>query len=126
MYDKQTFANQLNSLMAQRGLLRRDLAEIIGTSDATISRYASGLREPDLRTVVRISEALHVPINELLGVDIPEPIAPPVDIAVLTACYDRASDQDRDVIWTFLARYMTPEEKASITALRMKQEGQVG
>lgn len=126
MYDKRTFADQLNRIMAERGLLRKELAEIVGVADATISRYASGLREPDLRTVVKLSETLHVPINELLGVDIPEPIAPPVDTSILLACYDRASEQDRDVIWTFLARYMTPEEKASIVALRTKQEEQVG
>lgn len=74
MYDKRAFSDQLNRIMEQRGLLRKELAEIVGVADATISRYASGLREPDLRTVVRLSEALHVPINELLGVEDPEPI----------------------------------------------------
>ena len=123
MYDKRTFASQLNRLLERRGLRKRDLAELLNTTDATASRYTSGARIPDLETLVEIGSILHVSIDELLGVDIPEPIAPPVDIAVLTACYGRASEADRDVLWTLLGRYMEPEEKAAILAFRTKEEG---
>lgn len=126
MYDKRKFSAQLNELLDRRGLRRKDLAELLDTSGATVSRYTSGDRVPDIETLVEIGRILHVSIDELLGVDIPEPVAPPVDIATLTACYSRASEQDRDVLWMLLARYMTPEETAAIAAMRTKQEGRVG
>lgn len=129
MYDKQTFLSQLHHFIERRGFTCSDLAHAIGTSPTTVYRYASGAREPDLKMLIKIGDVLHVSIDELLGLDIPEPIEPPptpVDITTLLACYQRASEADRDVLWSLLSRYMTASEKAAITALRTKQEGQVG
>ena len=128
MYDKSSFSYKYNRIMAMRGMSQKELAAALNISSATTSRYGTGAREPDIKTLVRIAEILHVSVDELLGVDVPEPVAPPqppVDIATLTACYSRASEQDRDVLWSLLSRYMKPAEKAAITALREKK-GQVG
>lgn len=129
MYDKIAFSYQFNRIMDMRGLSQKELAAILGVAGASISRYATGAREPDIKTLVKTAETLHVSIDDLLGVDVPEPITPsppPVDIATLTACYARASEDDRDVLWSLLSRYMKPAEKAAITALRAKKDEQVG
>lgn len=129
MYDNKAFSYQLNRIMDMRGISQKELAAIVGIASASISRYVTGNREPDIRTLVKLAETLHVSIDELVGFDVPEPIAPPpppVDIETLVSCYNRASEQDRDVLWSLLSRYMKPSEKAAITALREKKDEQVG
>ena len=44
MYDKNTFANSLKSLLEKRGMTQRALAEKLGTTEVTVSRYTSGNR----------------------------------------------------------------------------------
>ncbi len=129
MYDNKAFSYQLTRIMDMRGITQKELASTIGIAGASISRYVTGNREPDIRTLVKLAEALHVSIDELVGFDVPEPVAPPappVDVATLVSCYARASEQDRDVLWSLLSRYMKPAEKAAITALREKKGEQVG
>lgn len=129
MYDNKAFSYHLNRIMDMRGISQKELAAVIGIASASISRYVTGNREPDIRTLVKIAETLHVSTDELVGFDVPEPIEPPpppVDIAMLVSCYNRASEQDRDVLWSLLSRYMKPSEKAAITALREKKDEQAG
>lgn len=129
MYDNKAFSYHLNRIMDMRGISQKELAAVIGIASASISRYVTGNREPDIRTLVKIAETLHVSIDELVGFDVPEPIEPPpppVDIATLVSCYNRASEQDRDVLWSLLSRYMKPSEKAAITAIREKKDEQAG
>ena len=44
-----------------------NMAQEIGKTPVTVSRYESGKREPDIATLIRISEVLGVSLDELLG-----------------------------------------------------------
>lgn len=52
-----------------RELTQAQLAEMIDTTVETISRLERGVSIPSLKTLLKISRALHIPIKELLDVE---------------------------------------------------------
>lgn len=62
------FAERLKKLRGS--LSTRMLGEAVGTSNATISRYETGKRSPDLSLVYRIAKYFNVSIEYLCGEDI--------------------------------------------------------
>jgi transcriptional regulator with XRE-family HTH domain len=63
------FAQRLKKLREEHGLSTRALGEIVGTSNATISRYETGKRDPDLVLVHNIAQYFGVTIEYLCGED---------------------------------------------------------
>lgn len=64
------FAERLKKLREEQGLSTRALGEIVGTSNATISRYETGKRDPDLMLVHNIAQYFNVTIEYLCGEDV--------------------------------------------------------
>lgn len=64
------FAERLKKLRKGHGLSTRALGELIGTSNATISRYETGKRDPDLMLVHNMAQYFGVTIEYLCGEDI--------------------------------------------------------
>lgn len=64
------FAERLKRLREGHGLTTRVLGEIVGTSNATISRYETGKRDPDLVLVHNIAQYFNVTIEYLCGEDV--------------------------------------------------------
>lgn len=64
------FAERLKRLREEHSLSTRALGEIIGTSNATISRYETGKRDPDLILVHNMAQYFGVTIEYLCGEDI--------------------------------------------------------
>ena len=46
---------------------QHSLAERLGVSDATISRYVSGERQPSLRVAVQLAQATGLPVSAFLS-----------------------------------------------------------
>lgn len=63
----QIFAKRLKRLREQHGLSTRALGEIVGTSNATISRYETGERDPDLMIAHKIASYFDVTLEYLCG-----------------------------------------------------------
>lgn len=55
----------------RNGLTQSELAELLGVSQQTISKYENGSREPDLENLIRMSKIFHVTTDYLLGVSEP-------------------------------------------------------
>lgn len=51
----------------KRGLTQADVADVLGISRVSYSRYESGTREPDLGTVVTLADFFGVTVDELVG-----------------------------------------------------------
>ena len=49
------------------GLTQKQLAELIGVTDVTISRWESGQREPIWSDFVKLCEVLGMNINDFIG-----------------------------------------------------------
>lgn len=60
-------SERLKEIREKRGLSKKELALKIGVSPSTITRYEKDGRIPKLTILKKISEALNVPINYLLG-----------------------------------------------------------
>lgn len=117
MYNKAYFAQHLKALLDKRGINQNTLAEQLQTTEATISRYVNGIRTPNIETAVEIARALNVSMDELCGVQTPAQARQAPDVGILVNCYEKASDADRQVLWTLLDRYMVPEQRIVITAV---------
>lgn len=70
-YDKAAFQERLREICFIRGMTQQSLAEQLGVSEPTISRYASGNRTPNLETMVALADVLNVRLDTLIGRDTP-------------------------------------------------------
>lgn len=61
------FKDRITELLRTRGVMQKDLAELIGVTESTLSRYMSGERKPDLNTLSNLATALHTTTDYLLG-----------------------------------------------------------
>ena len=52
------FANTIYQIRMERKLTQKDLADLIGVSDRTISKWENGTTVPDLETIKRLCKAL--------------------------------------------------------------------
>lgn len=61
------FGRRLAYMLERNRMTQRDLAAATGLTEAAVSRYVSGAREPRAITVAKIARALDVSPQELLG-----------------------------------------------------------
>ena len=62
------FSNRLREKAKQLGISNAEVARRVGLDERRYAHYASGRREPDLATLVRIAETLGTTPSWLLGV----------------------------------------------------------
>ncbi|MGN0771169.1 MAG: helix-turn-helix domain-containing protein [Christensenellales bacterium] len=61
------FGKTLRELRIEKGISQRNLGEILGVCNQTVSFWESGSREPDLDMMCRIAEFFEVSCDFLLG-----------------------------------------------------------
>ena len=61
------FGNTLNEILEYTNTSREELADILGMSQATISRYINGLQMPDIRTVLLIAHEFDWHVDDLVN-----------------------------------------------------------
>ena len=59
----------IETMMELKGISRRELAQATNLSEASISRYINGEREPKMVSLSAIAKALSVSVDDLLGVE---------------------------------------------------------
>lgn len=69
----EVFASKLRERAAQLGISNAEMARRAGLNERRYGHYVSGVREPDLRTLVAIAETLGSTPDMLLGVTDPKP-----------------------------------------------------
>ena len=62
-----SFCENFGILLKKRGWNQKEAAERLGVSQANISRWLSGEREPGLTALIQIAYGLEVTVDELLG-----------------------------------------------------------
>ena len=63
------FGQRLLNLLQKQGITQKELADRINTTEATLSRYVSGDREPKADMLANIATALHTTSDYLLGIE---------------------------------------------------------
>ncbi|MDO5061991.1 MAG: XRE family transcriptional regulator [Peptostreptococcaceae bacterium] len=56
----------ISSRLEQKGMTQRELAQIVGVTEVTISRYINGTREPKGTVLKDIADALDIPVASLI------------------------------------------------------------
>jgi transcriptional regulator with XRE-family HTH domain len=59
-------AQNLKYLRMKSKETQKDISEFLGVSEMTVSRYESGDSEPDIETVIKLSEHYNLSIDDLL------------------------------------------------------------
>ncbi|WDZ80963.1 helix-turn-helix transcriptional regulator (plasmid) [Ensifer adhaerens] len=72
----ETLARRLQERARQLGISNAEAARRTGLDERRYAHYASGRREPDLATLVRIADALGASPNWLLGVTLSTSVDP--------------------------------------------------
>lgn len=63
------FSENLKSALTLNNKTQKDLADYIGTTQQTVSRWLGGINEPDLTTLLEICIFLNETPNSILGFD---------------------------------------------------------
>lgn len=61
--------NKLREIRKGQKLTMKQLGQIVGVSESTISLYETGKHDPDMVTLNRIADALNVTVDAILGRD---------------------------------------------------------
>ena len=59
--------NKIMTLRKKNNLSQEDLAEKVGVTRQTISKWEKGLSVPDAQLLMSLSEILEIPVSVLLG-----------------------------------------------------------
>ena len=64
------FTDRLNEMLKKRGITQRELAEKIGKTETSVSRYVNGDRIPKGTVIAKMAQVLNVQTDYLLGNDV--------------------------------------------------------
>ncbi|MCD8294904.1 MAG: helix-turn-helix domain-containing protein [Clostridia bacterium] len=99
------FRDNLQSLIKSRGLSVRQFGIETGITSATLSRYMTEKRVPDLQYVMRIAAYFNVSIDWLVGFSDNKYSILPEEVREFATMYQVASEDDRTVVKAVLHKY---------------------
>lgn len=67
-FELKDFSYRLTVLLEECNMKQKDLAEKVGTTEVTISRYVNGMRIPRIDVVAKIASVFNVSLDYLLGI----------------------------------------------------------
>lgn len=71
--DTKELGKRIQSLLNEQGISRKEFSAMTGLTEAAISRYCTGAREPKSVTLATIANALGVSVDSLLGTPSDDP-----------------------------------------------------
>lgn len=106
----------LRTIIRQRGVTQAWLAEKADTTEATVSRYLTGVHSPRIELIAKMATALNVSVDYLLGLsDSSTPNEPPTpEMRAIISSYSRASTFSRKMVWMQLEPVMTDDERSAV------------
>ncbi len=60
---------RIRALREKKGITQRELADLLGVTDAAVSKWEHGKNFPDITLLERLSEVLECTVSELLGLE---------------------------------------------------------
>lgn len=104
-FDYSAFRANLRRLIDVRGFTVKGFAAEVDMTAATLSRYLSGDRTPDLPYVVRLAQYFNVSIDWLLGLNGELFDVMPKELQDVAKLYSVATLDDRNVVQAVLSKY---------------------
>lgn len=107
--DVTIFQERLRRLMESRGFSLRALSDEVGITPATLSRYLSTNRIPDLAYVIKLAEYFNVSVDWLIGLNGDRFDMLPKEIQDVAFHYSLATEDDQRVVQAVLNKYKSKE-----------------
>jgi len=86
----------------KKGLKQKELAALLSVSDKTISNYEAGVREPDVKTLIKLAQILNVSTDYLIGIE---------QKTLVEQVKDHIHDLDREELIALVNDYLEVIEK---------------
>lgn len=112
------FGKILKTILDDRGISQKWLADAANTKEATISRYINGKNNPAVLDILpNIAKSLNVSTDYLLGLSNVSSTKDTMsqDERMLVACYRKANDKDQKIVWSVLEDYLQIHQQPRIT-----------
>ena len=100
---KRETGEKIAELLKERNMTQRELASRVGATEAAVSKYVKGEREPRAEVLANIATVLHTTSEQLLGLD--DGISTPfgtVKAMCARAAADMTQDEKNELILTIL------------------------
>lgn len=68
---------KIREILEERNIKQKDVASAIGIYTSTMSQYVTGVREPDIETLIKLADYFGVSVDYLIGHDSPPGDASP-------------------------------------------------
>ena len=129
MYKKSMFAENLKKVISSRGTTQREIAEKLGVTETTISRYVTvgpKGRTPNVESLVALASVLNVSLDTLVGVEPPAAMRQPPDEKILISAYQKATTEQRDALWSMINAFslLTAEQKIIVDAMSKQEKAE--
>jgi transcriptional regulator with XRE-family HTH domain len=129
MYDKNVFAENLKRIISQRGTTQREVAEKLGVTETTVSRYVTTGpkgRTPNVESLVALAQVLNVSLDTLVGVEPPATARQAPDVKILLSAYEKAAIDQREAIWSMMNAFqlLTTEQKLVVDAVTQQEKAE--
>ena len=129
MYDTNVFAENLKRIISQRGTTQREVAEKLGVTETTVSRYATvgpKGRTPNVEYLVALAQVLNVSLDTLVGVEPPATARQAPDTKILMSAYEKATIDQREAIWSMMNAFqlLTAEQKLVVDAITQQEKAE--
>ena len=100
---KQETGARIGALLKQNGMTQKELAMRVGATEAAISKYINGEREPRAEVLANIATVLHSTSEELLGLngDLETPFGT-VKALCARAAESMSQEQKNELVMTIL------------------------
>ena len=108
---------RLRELRKARGISQVKLAMDLNMNQNSISRYESGAREADYRTLIAFADYFHVSVDYLLDRESPDSFTLSPQEEELIHCYRQASPDDRAMVVLVLKKYRANPAKSAESAV---------
>lgn len=102
--------NRIKSLRKAKKITQKQLGDVLGVAESTISMYESGNRQPDVDTMRKIADYFNVTIDYLIGGEnISSSDKDELDKKIIKI-FDSLSENDQAQVLDY-ARYLLMREK---------------
>lgn len=112
----------IRRIRKEKGWTMKKLGEEIGISEQGIGNYERGDREPNIETIKKISEALDVPIQEIIGEDLSDVESDFIDSEVNILIKEREFNHDTALSFAISKLVRKPSEIEKEIDLRKKTD----
>ena len=110
--EKMAFGNMEKSMVSikalrkSKSMTQKELAQALGISRATVSKYEAGLRTPNMDMIMKLSDVLGCTTDYLLG----RTIFPYSELTTLEdkflGAFFAADQSEQQAVWKILEKYM--------------------